>query len=379
MRSAPALVYVVGAAVWSGWAAAQDAAFFPMGGLTGSTLSEGQGVSGDGRVAVGFSQNSARDMESVRWTRDGGLVGFGVPNGVGFSNATGASFDGAFVTGYNQARSGSPYTAYRWTEGGGFLDLGDLPGGNRNSLGMAISDDGRVIVGFGNYASSVPEGFVWTEGEGMIGVGDLEGGQFFSQASGVSGDGRVVVGGSSDAVDWGAFRWTEAEGIRPLGHLSDRTYSHAYDASWDGSVIVGTSGGAAGGEAFRWTADGGMVSLGELAGGQDRAAGFGVSDDGRVVVGMSHTGVGITGYEAFYWEEGREMRRLVDVLEDDHGLDLGGWILERAMGISADGRVIAGYGTNPAGQIEGWVALVPSPATLALLLPPGLCRRRGGA
>lgn len=48
-------------------------------------------------------------------------------------------------------------------------------------------------------------------------------------------------------------------------------------------------------------------------------------------------------------------------------------------GISADGTVIAGYGLNPAGQTEAWIATIPEPATdalMALLLGPLWARRR---
>jgi hypothetical protein len=43
-------------------------------------------------------------------------------------------------------------------------------------------------------------------------------------------------------------------------------------------------------------------------------------------------------------------------------LDLSGWILTSATGISADGLTIVGVGVNPAGQNEGWRAvLAPQP------------------
>jgi hypothetical protein len=35
-------------------------------------------------------------------------------------------------------------------------------------------------------------------------------------------------------------------------------------------------------------------------------------------------------------------------------------------GLSADGLTIVGYGTNPAGQPEGWLAYVPEPGSLPI-------------
>jgi hypothetical protein len=61
------------------------------------------------------------------------------------------------------------------------------------------------------------------------------------------------------------------------------------------------------------------------------------------------------------------MRALRQVLTDEYGLDLGGWRLERATGVSDDGLVIVGTGRNPGGNTEGWVATVPEPGRSVLL------------
>ena len=52
---------------------------------------------------------------------------------------------------------------------------------------------------------------------------------------------------------------------------------------------------------------------------------------------------------------------------DGYGLDLSGWMLQGARDVSADGAVIVGYGINPAGEREGWVAVIPEPQSLALV------------
>ena len=62
------------------------------------------------------------------------------------------------------------------------------------------------------------------------------------------------------------------------------------------------------------------------------------------------------------------MRNLKSILADNLGVNLNGWQLKYATGVSADGMTIVGYGTNPDGNTEGWIATIPEPCTLALLI-----------
>ena len=59
------------------------------------------------------------------------------------------------------------------------------------------------------------------------------------------------------------------------------------------------------------------------------------------------------------------MRNLVDVLE---GLGLGpqtnGWDLEQATAISPDGRTVGGWGYNPEGEWEAWLAYLGEPSVV---------------
>jgi uncharacterized membrane protein len=42
-----------------------------------------------------------------------------------------------------------------------------------------------------------------------------------------------------------------------------------------------------------------------------------------------------------------------------------------ALGVSADGSTVVGFGTNPSGEQEAWIAIIPEPST-ALLVGLGL-------
>jgi uncharacterized membrane protein len=108
----------------------------------------------------------------------------------------------------------------------------------------------------------------------------------------------------------------------------------------------------------------------------------GVSGDGSVIVGSGRTGPTESDQEAFIWDEVHGMRNLRDVLANDYQLDLTGWVLLGANSISDDGMTIVGAGYHsdwPDRDVEGFVAHIPEPATIALLALAGaisFCRRR---
>jgi probable HAF family extracellular repeat protein len=206
------------------------------------------------------------------------------------------------------------------------------------------------------------------------GLGDLPGGGFNSTAFGVSADGVTIVGRGASGAGTEAFRWTAADGMGGLGDLPDGAFnSTAYATSADGAVIVGSGESADGLEAFRWTSGGGMVGLGDLPGGIFRSRAFAVSADAAVVVGDSTSA---DGSEAFVWDVDAGMRSLREVLQSDYGLDLTGWTLLAARGISANGLTIVGYGLNPAGAGEAWMARIPEPASVLLFLAGALAAFR---
>ena len=138
--------------------------------------------------------------------------------------------------------------------------------------------------------------------------------------------------------------------------------------SADGSVVVGSGNSASGSEAFRWTQAGGMVGLGDLPGGGFISQAYGVSADGSVVVGIGNS---TSGGEAFIWDEANGMKSLESILIAQSVGGIEGWSLRHAYDISADGRTIVGYGINPSGDTEAFIATIPEPNT-ALLLGVGL-------
>lgn len=235
--------------------------------------------------------------------------------------------------------------------------LGHLHDRVRESAAYGVSADGSVVVGNTSTGGSMGIAFRWTEASGVVSLGTLDTFPWwypYSAAYGVSADGSVIVGMSSYG-DGGmqAIRWTQAEGMVGLGDLpGGDVHSSARAISAGGSVIVGWGTSGSGTEAFRWTEAGGWVGLGDLPGGTFYSIASAVSADGSVVVGSSRTDLGD---EPFIWDAEHGMRNLKSVLIAG-GLNLTGWTLYQATGVSADGLTIVGVGVSPEGQTEAWRA-----------------------
>jgi uncharacterized membrane protein len=266
------------------------------------------------------------------------------------------------------------YLGFRWTTSGGMQSIGDLPGGNTGSIAAGISADASVIVGTGTtFTSSENRAFRRTDSGGMEELPLLSGG-WWSSAEGVSADGSVIAG-CCDSTDYSnqAVRWTSS-GIEPLGFLPGGASSKALAVSADGLAIVGEShhpleGSPYNSEAFLWTQSEGMIALGNLPGGF-HSQGYAVSDGGNVVVGhYFNPNIGDYGdNEAFIWDRTYGIRKLQDMLMEQCHLDLTGWTLYEAYGITPDGKTIVGAGINPAGNYEAYIAHIPEPCSLSFLL-----------
>lgn len=351
-----ALGSAVDLVVSTGLAWGASATFMGLGDLAGGGfISAAFGCSSDGSVIVGRG-TTALGPEAFRWNAVDGLVGLGdLAGGADDSRAYACSSDGSVIVGEGATAAGRE--AFRWNAVDGIVGLGDLTGGAAESWANAVSSDGSLIAGRGTSAAG-SEAFRWTAIDGMTGLGGLTGGDGTSEAYGVSSDGSVIVGWSNRLGGTEAFQWTLAGGMTGLGDLPGGTgWSEARAPSTDASVIVGSSvSGPDGEEAFRWTSAGGMVGLGDLPGGNDRSLGRAVSADGARVVGTSETGSDFeSNLRAFIWDVTNGMRNLADVLAA-FGIDMTGWDLTDATWISSDGTTVVGYGQNPAGQQEAWVA-----------------------
>ncbi|MGH7244989.1 MAG: PEP-CTERM sorting domain-containing protein [Phycisphaerales bacterium] len=309
------------------------------------------GISADGLVVVG-SSSAADGARAFRWTAIGGMQNLGVLAGSNHSGAAAASADGSVIAGVSYV-SGGLDRAFRWTSANGLQNLGVLGTGSA-SAANAINADGSTIAGFSySLGISIPRAFRWTDATGMQSLGTIAGGTF-SNGFGISGDGTIVTGVSNIAGGLThAFRWTAGGGMQDLGVVvaSANAQSEGLAISANGQVITGDSGDALDEtfRAFRWTDATGMQDLGVL--GDDlRSMAYGINNDGSAIVGTSSSA---TSDRAFLWSSSLcivDLNSYFSML----GVDLTGWVLVEARGLSADGTAIAGYGRFN-GEDRAWI------------------------
>jgi len=237
-----------------------------------------------------------------------------------------------------------------------------LPCDELLSSALGSSADGKVIVGLAWNTCDTARAFRWEESTGMVDLGSTVPGRS-SRANGVSGSGKVVVGwqehdtGPRLGARWVDGRQTVFTGAGPSGFVGE-----AHAATTDGSMIVGQScrfGDSLDQSAWIWTAAGGVVCLPSP---RIRlplfytGAAFAVSDDGRVVGG--NQGFGLES-EAVIWID-RVPHYLKDYLRANGVPNaFEGWVNTGGVfGMSRDGRVLVGSGAGPT-DFTGYVVILP--------------------
>jgi uncharacterized membrane protein len=326
------------------------ARFLPMGVFSGGENgSYANAVSADGMTVVGQAFIDDH-TEAVIWTEATGIKSLGGVDGKFHTKATGVSADGSVIVGAGYSYTGTDVSLFRWTTQEGFTELSGC-GCDHIAAGVAISGDGQTVIS-SKLVSGQNLAFRWRAETGPVDLGDFPGGNTESHAFDSTPDGKTIVGYGFNADDARGFKWTEETGLVELGKLM---YS-AYAVSSDGAAIAGV-GFKQGQGAVRWTGSEGPVWLGHLPGLTGLVASFAtdISADGSVIVGGSGEDYR---FQAFRWTAPSGMRSVQGLLEE-LGIDMTGWTLGPASGVSADGSVIVGYGTNPFGETEGWIAAIP--------------------
>lgn len=296
----------------------------PLPRLAGGSSAEGRAVIFNGIVAFGDANTSAGFRQPVIWTITPGTPA-GPPAPIPYPATGGYSgvvyacaADGGVACGeYVEAQVGLPpplpiTRAFRWTFSMGMVNLGTIPGVTAGpghmTIARACSHDGTVIVGNAHDNAFTNRPWRWTGTDGMV---DISAGQWPGIARGVSPDGNTVVGSFTDFGLSKPFRWTAA------GGREDLQIPLFYD-----------SGGA-----------------------------FDATDDGRACGLVLLSGSGKT---AVLWDSAGQAQ-LVSTALINAGVSMPAWQLQSATAMSDDGTVIVGFGLNPDGQQEAWVAVLPAP------------------
>ncbi len=348
-------------------------------------------VSADGRIVVGQGETAGTDYAiPFRWAASTGLSTLSSPGGFLIpANVINCSGDGSQIVGTGLTGAGlkTRFAACRWNgdQRPHSLDpefpidptLGGLP----STWAYGASFNGGVIVGGYGETSADPyysasRAFYWETGTVTL-LPDLLGGLSFfenSVASAASADGQVVVG-MADGFNPGepfqypqAARWRRTPdgwSVEGLGDLGLGGFnSIATGVTPDGAVIIGVSDAPSGRLPFRWTEAEGMVAIGTpLEEDYASATVKAVSQDGRLIVGAWSWGLLGTPEQAghaFVWRSASGLQDLKTMLQSEYGLDLSGWTLRLASGVSASGRTIVGSGVDASGRSRGWIVRFPA-------------------
>jgi uncharacterized membrane protein len=164
---------------------------------------------------------------AAKWTQATGVVDLGGVASNRSSRANGVNYDGTVITGWVETPTG-PWRPAAWVNGSlvlltDYQEVGGIPVGAGE--GRATSQNGDIIIGFArDEASNQRAAAMWKRTDGVFGPVQILGFVDGSQAGGyginlpyaVSNDGRIVVGYCSfdgSPFNTTGFVWTEETGV----------------------------------------------------------------------------------------------------------------------------------------------------------------------
>lgn len=344
------------------------ASFQGIGDLPGGTnFSDCRVISANGTVVAGTG-SSASTQEAIYWTQQGGIQRTGLVPGYSSGHyPIAVSADGSLIAGEVWNMSGET-VPFLWSADGGIQKLDNSNGLYKIASVRGMSSDGSIISGYVNTSTtlfgSADQPCYWTKDGSLHILTPPINDTFSTHADAVSGDGSKIL--LNHATNPASYLWSQEGGyeLLPLD---------VFWASWlsyDGQILAGTSRGAPGTNiyfSFYWSQTEGLTLIDTPAGWLHSFFGS-MTPDAKFAVGqLNLSGNPPEGGRAYLWDDQNGTRLLEDVLANDYSINLDGWTLLNATGISADGMTICGYGINPDGNMEGWVATIPEPASLLLL------------
>jgi uncharacterized membrane protein len=323
-------------------------------------------LSAAGDVAVGWSSGANGD-EAVRWSQDTGLIGLGGPS----SRAGAVSPNGRIIAGsidepsYEGGRAGA-----RWTDGAPYelLEGPRIPGNGPVSMmfvdGTAVRDDGHVYgtcIQYGAYGEPLACAFAAIGSVETFLLGHVYAADAAGNFAGTRQAERHAPYQSTATYNGAALPYPD--GV-VCSQMTGGCLAEARDFASGGPLIVGTAHVPASAAdpatlidtAFTFNGQEGVAaSLPDLPGGAQASGAYAVSANGRVIAGFASDSAG---QQAVVWLA-RTPSLLADLLRDAGGTLPAGFQLLDVRAISADGRTFAGNGTNADGAPEAFRVVLP--------------------
>jgi probable HAF family extracellular repeat protein len=313
-------------------------------------------VSGDGTYVTGEGTLQGGYMEAIRWTNQkgaslGSTLAWVAARGVAISD------DGTVVVGYIDTRA--EQLAFRWDEGGDIVELPPLIRDSGYAQATGVSGDGTIVIGTSpDMGQNQPVQWV---GGGVQQLPLLTG-HVSATPTGVDYDGNVIVGIGLTEGDYAqeAVRWP-ANGVFSLGIPRSEVFAVSSDGRYAvGGYVETPMLGPRLRTAFRWSASGVQYLPPALSGTQVDCAAYFISGDGSIVVGWCSSYSGTTSMSVTYlWSEATGIVPVDQVLRE-LGVDTSLYTSLGVTDISTDGTALIGSCYDDDGLGIGWRAYIDS-------------------
>jgi len=261
-------------------------------------------VSNDGSVVAG--NDASGGFVPFRWTQAGGFVSLGRPQFVGGGGTPGMSADGTKIASSIGSLDSTYSTQGLWTLGSGWQELmppvppdGGTTDGSYGSI-WGLSGDGTTAVGLywrpgqGNRAHASK----WTQATGVVDLGGTVTGQA-SRANAVNYDGSVITGWVETPVGpWRPAAWVNGSCVllTNWNQATNAGIGEGRVVSRSGDYIAGFTRDPISNQnaVTLWKRTAGVFGPPQILGWIDgsepeygKTIPYGVSDDGKIVVGYA--------------------------------------------------------------------------------------------
>jgi probable HAF family extracellular repeat protein len=202
-------------------------------------LSNINDTSADGRVMVGLAWNGCNIARAFRWEESTGMVDLGSTVTNRSTRANGISGDGKVIVGWQELTTGF-WQGARWIN-----NTQSLFTGPEGLVGQAFAAnaDGSIVVGQVCRPGAIADqsAWIWTTRDGLecLPVPRLRPaleGAFLGRAEATSDDGRVIGGGHSFGLESESVLWID----RQPYYLKDYLRAHGVDNAFEGWVNTGS-------------------------------------------------------------------------------------------------------------------------------------------